>query len=75
MLIFMLWYRKKKKFEGEIFYIYLGGYGLGRMFIEGLRTDSLFIPMTQIPVSQVLAAACFVFSVVMIVRNRRKNKI
>lgn len=75
VLIFMLWYRKKKKFEGEIFYIYLGGYGLGRMFIEGLRTDSLFIPMTQIPVSQVLAAACFVFSVVMIVRNRRKNKI
>jgi prolipoprotein diacylglyceryl transferase len=75
VLIFMLWYRKKKKFEGEIFYIYLGGYGLGRMFIEGLRTDSLFIPMTQIPVSQVLAATCFVFSVVMIVRNRRKNKI
>ena len=75
VLILMLWYRKKKKFEGEIFYIYLGGYGLGRMFIEGLRTDSLFIPMTQIPVSQVLAATCFVFSVVMIVRNRRKNKI
>lgn len=74
VLIFMLWYRKKKKFEGEIFYIYLGGYGLGRMFIEGLRTDSLFIPMTQIPVSQVLAAACFVFSVVMVVRNRKKSK-
>ena len=29
VLVFMLWYRKRKKFDGEVFFIYLGGYGLG----------------------------------------------
>ncbi len=70
LLLFMLWYRSKKKFEGEIFYIYLGGYGLGRAMIEGLRTDSLLIPGTGIAVSQMLGIVCFAISAVMIVRNR-----
>ena len=37
-----------------------GWYGFGRMFIEGLRTDSLYIPGTELRTSQVLAAAIFV---------------
>lgn len=72
VLIFMLWYRKRKKFDGEVFFIYLGGYGLGRMFIEGLRTDSLLIPGTSIAVSQVLAAACLIVSVICIAVGRRR---
>ena len=40
LLMFMLWYRKRKKFDGEMLWIYLVGYGLGRFWIEGLRTDS-----------------------------------
>lgn len=64
VLLVMLLYWKHKRFEGEIALIYLGGYGLGRAWIEGIRTDQLFIPGTTVPVSQVLAAALFVGAVV-----------
>ena len=56
LLIGLLIYTKHKKFHGEIFYLYLIGYGLGRFWIEGLRTDQLFLFNTQIPVSQALSA-------------------
>ena len=46
VLGFMLWYRKKKKFDGEMLWIYFLGYGLGRVWIEGLRTDQLKVPGT-----------------------------
>ena len=51
LLLFMLWYRKRKKFDGEMLWIYLLGYGLGRAWIEGLRTDQLLIPGTGMAVS------------------------
>ena len=60
LLCIMIVYRKHKKFEGEQWLLYLGGYGLGRAWIEGIRTDTLFIPHTTVAVSQVLAAALFV---------------
>ena len=44
--------------------LYLGGYGLGRAWIEGIRTDTLFIPHTTIAVSQVLAIVLFVVAVI-----------
>jgi phosphatidylglycerol:prolipoprotein diacylglycerol transferase len=56
----MMLYRKHKKFEGEQWLLYLGGYGLGRAWIEGIRTDTLFIPHTTIAVSQLLAGILFV---------------
>ena len=55
LLIFMLWYRKRKKFNGEMLFIYLLGYGLGRSWIEGLRTDQLLLFGTGLPVSQCLS--------------------
>lgn len=55
LLILMLFYLKHKKFHGEICLLYMGGYGLGRAWIEGLRTDQLLIPGTMVAVSQVLA--------------------
>lgn len=55
ILCLMLLYRKHKKFHGEICLLYFAGYGLGRFFIEGIRTDTLFIPNTTIAVSQVLS--------------------
>lgn len=55
VLCFMLWYRKRKKFDGEMLWIYLLGYGLGRFWIEGLRTDQLLFFNTQIAVSQALS--------------------
>ncbi len=55
LLAFMLWYRKRKTFNGEMFCIYLLGYGLGRAWIEGLRTDQLLLFGTGLPVSQCLS--------------------
>lgn len=76
ILIILLTYWKHKKFEGEIALLYLGGYGLGRAWIEGIRTDQLFIPGTQIPVSQVLAIILFVGAVIcdVVVRVRLAQK-
>ena len=73
LLIFLLWYRKKQTFKGEIFYLYLGGYGLGRFIIEGLRTDSLMLFGTGIAVSQGLALLCFIISTIMIIINKRSK--
>ena len=71
----LLLYRKHKKFQGEVTLLYLGGYGLGRCWIEGLRTDQLLIPHTQVAVSQVLAGALVVFAIVaeVVVRFRIKK--
>ena len=56
LLIILFIYRKHKRFAGEIFFLYLAGYGLGRFWIEAIRTDQLYITGTHIPVSMVLAA-------------------
>ena len=59
---------RRKKYDGEGLLFYVTWYGLGRMFIEGLRTDSLYIGNTGIRVSRLLALICFVAgSVLMIV--------
>lgn len=58
-------YFKHRKFDGEIFLIYTFWYGLGRFFIEGLRTDSLYIG--QIRVSQLVAAVCVGISLILII--------
>lgn len=51
---------KKKKFNGQVACMYLAWYGFGRFFIESLRTDSLYIPGTEIRVSQLVGALCFI---------------
>ncbi|RKJ36741.1 prolipoprotein diacylglyceryl transferase, partial [bacterium 1XD42-8] len=55
LLFLMLWLEPRKKFQGEVTCMYLCGYGVGRFFIEGLRTDQLLIPGIGLPVSQLLA--------------------
>ena len=72
VLLFLLWYRKRKKFTGEIMWLYLAGYGIGRTWIEGLRTDQLLIPGTSIAVSQALSVVLVVVSVSVILFCRRK---
>ena len=74
VMAFLLLFRKHKKFDGELCLLYLGGYGLGRFIIEGIRTDTLFIPGTSVPVSQVLALLMVVFAVGadLFVRMKRK---
>lgn len=63
LLCLMLVYHRHKKFKGEIWLLYLGGYGLGRFWIEGIRTDQLYLMGTTIPVSQLIAIICVVVAV------------
>ena len=74
VLCLLLAYRKRKKFQGEVALLYLGAYGLGRFFIEGLRTDQLVIGHSGIAVSQVLAGVLVLFTVFVEVVVRRKMR-
>ncbi len=64
LLIAMILYHKRKRYHGQMCLVYLGGYGIGRFIIEGIRTDRLLIPGTQIAVSQVLGLLLFIFAIV-----------
>ena len=70
VLLFLFWYRDRKKFQGELFLCYLTGYGMGRFWIESLRTDQLLIPGIGLPVSQVLSAVVVIASVAIILWKR-----
>ena len=72
LLMFMLWYRKRKKFDGEMLWIYLAGYGLGRFWIEGLRTDQLILFGTGIAVSQGLSLILVLASVGVLIYHYRR---
>lgn len=74
VLIVLLLYRNHKKFTGEVFLMYIAGYGLGRFWIEGLRTDQLLIPGIGFPVSQLLSAVLVIAAVGLIIYRRRKAK-
>ena len=65
---------KKRKSDGEVFAAYVAWYGLGRAWIEGLRTDSLYLFNTGIRVSQLVAAASFVVGTAWIVYVRLVKK-
>ncbi len=71
-LIFLFF--KKRKYGGQIFLMYCTWYGFGRMFIEGLRTDSLYIGQTGIRVSQLLGFLLFVSGAALLVYFGRKFK-
>lgn len=72
VLLFLFWFRKRKKFNGEVFLMYLIGYGLGRIWIEGLRTDQLLLPVVELPVSQLLSGCLVVGCTILVVWKRKK---
>ena len=72
VLAFLLWFRKtKSKVEGETFLLYISLYSLGRVFIEGLRTDSLMF--AGLRVAQLISIGAIVVSLT-ILAIRRKNQ-
>lgn len=73
ILVVLFFYRSCKKFDGELFLVYLCGYGLGRLWIEGLRTDQLLIPGTGWPVSQVVAGVTAILALILIIYNRTQD--
>ncbi len=72
VLLVLFFWRKRKRYDGELFLIYLFGYGLGRVWIEGLRTDQLLLPGIGWPVSQVLAGMIVLVTGVLMVYKRKK---
>ena len=74
LLIILVLYRKHKKYEGELFLMYMFGYGLGRVWIEGLRTDQLLIPGIGLPVSQVIAGCVVIFAGAALLYLRKNHK-
>ncbi len=67
---------KKKKFNGHVFLFYMTWYGFGRMFIEGLRTDSLYLHVfgLDIRISQVVGFVTFIVGLVLMIINLVRAK-
>ncbi|HBM98955.1 MAG TPA: prolipoprotein diacylglyceryl transferase [Ruminococcus sp.] len=67
----------KQKYAGQIFYMYLVWYGFERMIVEGLRTDSLYLPFSpfgfDIRVSQLLSLLIFLIGIILLILNRKKE--
>ena len=78
VLIILLLFTKHRRYNGQIFLIYLLGYGLGRVWIEGLRTDQLIFFGTGVAVSQVLSGVLVVISAGILIyqycRGRRNKQ-
>ncbi len=74
VLIMHLMFVKCYRFKGQIFGSYLIWYGTGRLFIESLRSDSLYIPNTAIRVSQVVAVATIAVGVAALIVCAKHQK-
>ncbi len=71
-VILILCFKKHKKFEGELFCLYMLWYGIGRFLIEGLRTDSLYLGIFR--VSQLVSLALIILGSTIIIYKRKKYK-
>lgn len=74
VIIFLYLYRKHKKFQGELVLWYLVLYGVGRFWVESLRTDQLLIPGIGFPISQLLGAVMAVAGLIAIFVGHKKAK-
>ncbi len=76
VLLLHIFTAKFKKYDGQVFFLYLIWYGLERMVVEGLRTDSLYIPDTNIRVSQLLAFITVLIGIAMLIyfQFKKTNK-
>ncbi len=75
LLFLIVWERRGgRKYDGQCALIYFFWYGLGRAWIEGLRTDSLYIGATGLRVSQLLSIAlCLIALVLLVIFGRRRH--
>ena len=67
--------RKLRRYDGQTFLLYLIWYGVGRFFIEGLRTDSLLTPFINLRVSQLVAAVTVLAAVVLLIVFHKKTSL
>lgn len=73
LLLHIFSHTKMRKYHGQMALIYMVWYGLERTFVEGLRTDSLYIPNTELRVSQILSAVIAVTGLVILIVLYKKN--
>ena len=73
VLVALCIYHSYRKFDGELFLVYVFGYGIGRMWIESLRTDQLVFQKLGLPVSQEFAGVLAVVALILIVYNRQQD--
>lgn len=66
VLLIILFYRRYQKNSGELLALYFIGYGVGRAWIEGLRTDQLLLPVVGLPVSQILAVILVIVGILLL---------
>ena len=66
--------KRKTRYDGQLFFIYVAWYGFGRSIIEGLRADSIFFMNTDIRVSQVLAAVSFFAAAALLIWNHMRRR-
>ena len=74
--IFIKFFIKYKKFDGQIFLMYVSWYSFERFFVEGIRTDSLWLIKDFLRVSQVLSFVLFfasIFGILYFGFSRKKN--
>lgn len=74
LILIHVFSKKHRKYDGQIFLLYIAWYGFGRFLIEGLRTDSLYLGSSDIRISQLLAALSFAAAVFFLLRNKLRNK-
>lgn len=76
LLVLIIIFEKKKAFDGEVILWYMGGYGIGRFIIEGIRTDRLLIGGTNLAVSQLLGISLFIVAVLIdvVVRLEKQKR-
>lgn len=68
----------RQRYAGQMFYCYLVWYGFERMIVEGLRTDSLYLPFeifgNAVRVSQLLSAVIFIIGIVLLLINIKRKE-
>ncbi len=73
-LLMHFWSKKHRRYDGQAFLVYLAWYGFGRMLVEGLRTDSLYLFDTGIRVSQLVSLILLIASLAIQLYNRFKRR-
>lgn len=66
--------RKSYTFKGKMFSLYTLIYGVGRFFIESIRTDSLLLPNTEIKISQLISIVLVIFGSTFFIFKTKNTK-
>src|SRR5699024_3037140 len=74
VLILLLVIRRYNPLRGEVFLAYVISYSIGRLYIEGLRTDSLYL-FGQIRTAQLMSVLLIIGAVVFIIYRRKSNTV